>query len=218
MITRDLISTNFRLASITNTAEEALEILDYNKTRHLPLLKSKAFLTVVDEETLKSEPPNTPLSDFTKTGVRAFVRTNDHILEAAKKMYTEHLTVMPVLDEEDTFVGVITQEKLFNSLISNYDLDAEGSLLVIEVSQQNFHLSELIRILDQESVHVFSVLVSRETLPDIEITLKTDLKDINSIIQTLDRYSYKVKAYYEENDYSHQLKDRYEALMSYLNV
>lgn len=218
MITRDLISTNFRLASITNTAEEALEILDYNKTRHLPLLKSKAFLTVVDEETLKSEPPNTPLSEFTKTGVRAFVRTNDHILEAAKKMYTEHLTVMPVLDEEDTFVGVITQEKLFNSLISNYDLDAEGSLLVIEVSQQNFHLSELIRILEQESVHVFSVLVSRETLPDIEITLKTDLKDINSIIQTLDRYSYKVKAYYEENDYSHQLKDRYEALMSYLNV
>lgn len=218
MITRDLISTNFRLASITNTAEEALEILDYNKTRHLPLLKSKAFLTVVDEETLKGEPPNTPLSEFTKTGVRAFVRTNDHILEAAKKMYTEHLTVMPVLDEEDTFVGVITQEKLFNSLISNYDLDAEGSLLVIEVSQQNFHLSELIRILEQESVHVFSVLVSRETLPDIEITLKTDLKDINSIIQTLDRYSYKVKAYYEENDYSHQLKDRYEALMSYLNV
>ncbi|HLW50039.1 MAG TPA: CBS domain-containing protein [Sphingobacteriaceae bacterium] len=218
MITRDLISTNFRLASITNTAEEALEILDYNKTRHLPLLKSKAFLTVVDEETLKSEPPNTPLSEFTKTGIRAFVRTNDHILEAAKKMYTEHLTVMPVLDEEDTFVGVITQEKLFNSLISNYDLDAEGSLLVIEVSQQNFHLSELIRILEQESVHVFSVLVSRETLPDIEITLKTDLKDINSIIQTLDRYSYKVKAYYEENDYSHQLKDRYEALMSYLNV
>lgn len=218
MITRDLISTNFRLASITNTAEEALEILDYNKTRHLPLLKSKAFLTVVDEDTLKSEPPNTPLSEFTKTGIRAFVRTNDHILEAAKKMYTEHLTVMPVLDEEDTFVGVITQEKLFNSLISNYDLDAEGSLLVIEVSQQNFHLSELIRILEQESVHVFSVLVSRETLPDIEITLKTDLKDINSIIQTLDRYSYKVKAYYEENDYSHQLKDRYEALMSYLNV
>lgn len=218
MITRNILSTNFKLASITNTVEEALAIMDVNRTRHLPLLKSKAFLTIIDEETLKASKSATPMTEFTKSGTRIFVRANDHILEAAKKMYSEHLTVIAVLDEEDTFLGVITIEKLFKTLISNYDLDAEGTLLVVEIPQQNFHLSELIRILEQESVHVFSVLVSREMLPDLEITLKTDLKDINSIIQTLDRYSYKVKAYYEDNNYSHQLKDRYESLMSYLNI
>lgn len=218
MITQDIISTNFKLASITNTVEETLAIMDLNRTRHLPLLKSKAFLTIIDEETLKASKSATPMTEFTKSGNRIFVRANDHILEAAKKMYSEHLTVIAVLDEDDTFLGVITIEKLFKTLISNYDLDAEGTLLVVEIPQQNFHLSELIRILEQESVHVFSVLVSREMLPDLEITLKTDLKDINSIIQTLGRYSYKVKAYYEDNNYSHQLKDRYESLMSYLNI
>ncbi|HLU94972.1 MAG TPA: CBS domain-containing protein [Membranihabitans sp.] len=218
MIAKEIISTNFKLASISNTVDEGLEIMDQNKTRHLPLLKSKAFLTIIDEDTLRSANPGTILSEFTKSGVRTFVRSNDHMLEAAKKMHNEQLTLIPVLDEDDTFLGVITSEKLFNTVVSTYDLHSEGSLLIIEIPQQDYHLSELIRILELESVHIFSVLVSRQMYTNFEITLKTDLKDINSIIQTLERYSYKVKAYYEDTNYSHQLKDRYESLMSYLNV
>lgn len=192
--------------------------MDRNKTRHLPLIKSKAFLTVVDEDTLRSTQPGTTLAELTKSGVRVFVRSQDHMLEAAKKMSNEGLTIIPVLDEDDTYMGVITLEKLYDEIISTYDLSSEGSLLVLEVPQQDFYLSEIIRILEMEKVHIFSVLVSTTNYPEIEITLKTDIKDINSIIQTLERYSYKVKAYYEDDNYSHQLKDRYESLMSYLNV
>lgn len=218
MRAKDILSTNHKKASITNTVDEALKVMDRNKTRHMPLVKSKAFLTIVDEEALRSEKPGTTLADLIKTGVRVFVRGNDHMLEAAKKMYNEHLTIIPVLDEDDTYLGVITLEKLSGAIISTYDLNSEGSLLVIEIPQQDFHLSELIRILELEMVHIFSVLVSTENYPEIEITLKTDIKDINTVLQTLERYSYKVKAYYEDNNYNDQLKDRYESLMSYLNV
>ena len=218
MTAKELLSKNFKLPSITNTVDEALQIMDLNKVRHLPLIKSKAFLTIVDEESLKMTGPGTVLADLSKTGVREYLRSNDHMLEAAKKMNRERLTVLPVLDAEDTYQGVVTFEDLFKNIIRTYELDAEGNLLIIEISQQDFHLSELLRILEQESVHVFSVLVSRTQYPTIEITLKTDLKDINAILQTLERYSYKVKAYYEDDSQSHQLKDRYESLMSYLNV
>lgn len=218
MRAKDILSTDHKKASITNTVDEALKVMDRNKTRHMPLVKSKAFLTIVDEEALRAEKPGTTLEDLTKTGVRVFVRANDHMLEAAKKMYNEHLTIIPVLDEDDTYLGVITLEKLSGAIISTYDLNSEGSLLVIEIPQQDFHLSELIRILEQEMVHIFSVLVSTEYYPEIEITMKTDIKDINTVLQTLERYSYKVKAYYEDDNYSDQLKDRYESLMSYLNV
>ncbi len=218
MIAKQIISSNFKNASISNTVDEALTIMDRNKTRHVPLIKSKAFLTIIDEDTLRSAKPGTTLAELTKSGVRTFARSKDHMLEAAKKMHNENLTIIPVLDEEDTYLGVITLEKLYEEIISTYDFNSEGSLLVLEVPQQDFYLSEIIRILELEKVHIFSVLVSTAHYPDIEITLKTDIKDINSILQTLERYSYKVKAYYEDDNYSHQLKDRYESLMSYLNV
>jgi len=218
MRAKDILSINHKKASITYTVDEALHVMDRNKTRHMPLVKSKAFLTIVDEESLRSAKPGTTLAELTKTGVRIFVRENDHVLEAAKKMYNEHLTVIPVLDEDDTYLGVITLENLCGAIISKYGLNSEGSLLVIEVPQQDFHLSELIRILELDMVHIFSVLVSTEYYPEIEITLKTDIKDFNAVLQTLERYSYKVKAYYKDDNYSHQLKDRYESLMSYLNV
>lgn len=218
MTAQEILSVHYNNASITNTVDEAVKVLEQNKTRHVPIVKSQAFLTIVDEEMLRSSKPGTTLTELTKKGKRVFVRAKDHMLEAAKKMYNEDLTLIPVLDIDDTYMGVVTQQDLYEAIISTYDLHAEGSLLVIAIPQQDFHLSELIRILELEKVHIFSVLVSTEGYPEIEITLKTDIKDINSIIQTLERYSYKVKAYYEDDDYSHQLKDRYESLMSYLNV
>ena len=126
--------------------------------------------------------------------------------------------IIPVLEDDESFMGIITMEDLFTKIISRFGLNSDGSLLVIEVPQQDFQLSELIRILEMENVHLFSVLVSMENFPNIEITLKTDIKDINSVLQTLERYSYTVKAYFENDQYIHQLKDRYESLISYLNV
>lgn len=218
MIAKNIIFTDFKNASISNTRNEALEVMNHYKIRHIPIVKSKAFLTIIDEESLKVSDPGTMLSEFVKKGERIYVRADDHILEVAKAMYNGNVTIMPVLDDDDTFLGIITIHKLFETLISTYDLDSEGSLLIIEIPQQDFHLSQLIRILEQEKVHIFSVLVSTDYFPNIEITLKTDLKDIHTILQTLERYSYKVKAYFEDDDHSHQLKDRYESLMSFLNV
>lgn len=218
MLSVDALSKDFINVSITNTVDEALNILNQFKIKHLPIVKSKAFLTIIDEDTLKKAHPGTIMKDFVNKGVKKFVRKNDHLLDAAKLMVDEELTIIPVLEDDESFLGIITMEDLFTKIVSRFGLNSDGSLLVIEVPQQDFQLSELIRILEMENVHLFSVLVSMENFPNIEITLKTDIKDINSILQTLERYSYSVKAYFENDQYIHQLKDRYESLISYLNV
>ncbi|WP_236973874.1 CBS domain-containing protein [Membranihabitans maritimus] len=218
MLSVDALSKNFINVSITNTVDEALDILNQFKIKHLPIVKSKAFLTIISEETLKAAHPGTIMKDFVNKGVKKFVRQDDHLLDAAKAMVDEELTIIPVLEDDESFMGIITMEDLFTKIISRFGLNSDGSLLVIEVPQQDFQLSELIRILEMENVHLFSVLVSMENFPNIEITLKTDIKDINSVLQTLERYSYTVKAYFENDQYIHQLKDRYESLISYLNV
>lgn len=41
---------------------------------------------------------------------------------------------------------------------------------------------------------------------------------MSRIVSSLERFKYKVKASYQESDYSETLKDNYDALMHYLNV
>lgn len=218
MLAIDVIQEDFKNVSITNTVDEALKWMDKYKLKHLPIVKSKAFLSLVNEETLLSAEPGTILGQLKNDGVRAYVRDDDHILEAAKVMKNEKVTLLPVLDKEDTYLGVIQMKNLFESIVGKYGFATEGSLMVLEMPQQDFHLSELVRILETERIHLFSILISTENFPNVEITLKTDIKDINTILQTLERYSYRVKAYFEDDQYHHQLKDRYDSLLSYLNV
>jgi len=218
MLAIDIIQEDFKNVSITNTVDEALGWMERYKLRHLPIVKSKAFLSLVNEETLRSAEPGTILGQLKNDGIRAYVREDDHILEVAKIMSNEKVSILPVLDKDDTYLGVISIIDLFESIVEKYGFDTEGSLLVLEMPQQDFHLSELVRILETERIHLFSILISTENFPDVEITLKTDIKDINSILQTLERYSYRVKAYFEDDQYHHQLKDRYDSLLSYLNV
>lgn len=218
MLAKDIISETFKNVSITNTVDEALEWMKTYKIKHLPIVKSKAFLSVISDEILRRADPGTPVGELRNDGIKAYVSQDDHVLEVAKIMGNEKLTLIPVLDENDTYRGVIKLEDLFEKLVTQYGLDSEGSILVLEMAQQDFHLSELIRILELEHIHLFSVLVSTKDFPNIEITLKTDIKDINPIVQTLERYSYKIKAYFEDDQYHNQLRDRYDSLISYLNI
>jgi hypothetical protein len=42
--------------------------------------------------------------------------------------------------------------------------------------------------------------------------------DISAVLQTFSRYEYVVKASFSEGDYDELLRDRFDSLMSYLNI
>ena len=61
-------------------------------------------------------------------------------------------------------------------------------------------------------------LSSEPQLELIEITLKLHAPSMSRIVSSLERFKYKVKASYQESDYSESLKENFDALMHYLNV
>jgi hypothetical protein len=53
----------------------------------------------------------------------------------------------------------------------------------------------------------------------MEVTLKLNIADLTSVIQTFNRYEYEVKASFMEEDQEEDLyNSRYELLMRYLNT
>jgi len=52
----------------------------------------------------------------------------------------------------------------------------------------------------------------------MEVTIKLHAPSVSRIVASLERYKYKVKASYQESDYTESLKENYESLLNYLNV
>src|SRR5690625_7937955 len=84
MLAIDIIQRDFRHVSITSTVDEALRWMGKYKLKHLPIIKSKAFLSIISEETLLSVVPASKLGDLKNDGVRVYVSESDHILEVAR--------------------------------------------------------------------------------------------------------------------------------------
>ena len=80
-------------------------------------------------------------------------------------------------------------------------------------------MAEISRIVESENALILSSFVSSAPdSPQVEVTLKINRENLQAVIATFVRFKYQIKASFNETAYQESLKERYDALMSYLNV
>lgn len=149
----------------------------------------------------------------------SFASNNDHIYEVMRAISEQASTLFPVLDENNNYIGSITLSSLFKNYVNCAAFIQPGSILVLEIDKKNYSLSEIARIVESENKVILSSLLSSNVESDVlEITLKLNSVQIQNLITTFERFGYNIKATFNEEDFMDTLKNRYESLMTYLNV
>ena len=185
----------------------------------MPVVKDNILQGMVSEETISSEDPDTLISNVQLDKVYVFVSETDHVFEVLGRLAQNKMTVVPVVDSEGNFAGMISQEDLIKYYANTYSFKEPGAIIVIETTKKGYSLSEISRVIELENAYIISSFITSS--PDSEIsllTLKVNQQEISHILSALERYDYKVKASFVEDEYSDDLKDRYNMLMNYLNV
>jgi len=94
-----------------------------------------------------------------------------------------------------------------------------GSVIVLEMSQNDYSMSEIAQIIESNDARILSMYItSKIDSTNMEVILKVNKQDLNSIIQTFNRYNYSIKASYGQEEDPEDLRDRFDSLMNYLNV
>jgi Mg/Co/Ni transporter MgtE len=129
------------------------------------------------------------------------------------------LTLIPVVDKEENFLGVVTQDSIINNFARLNSVMESGSVIVLELNRKDYSLAEIARIVEESNASILSSYIStqKDSLK-VEVTIKVNTSDIKQIISSFERYSYTVVGSYQETEYYDDLKDRFNALMSYLNI
>lgn len=219
MIAKDLISYELSPLRTSDTGEEAITMMGIFHVKHLPIVNDVELLGVISEEIILNHDMDESIGSYSLGLVRPYVEETDHIFEVMSKMAHAGLTVIPVVNKDDEYLGLITQEDLILFYAKSFSFSERGSILVISTSKPNYSLAEISRIVESENAAILSTfLTSVEDSNEVQVTLKINKQDINAIIASFQRYDYTITAMFSEYEYVDDLKERYDALMSYLNV
>ncbi len=220
MIARNLITQTLPPLKSTDSVERALHWMHDFHLAHLPIVENKKLVGVIaEDDILNCEDTSLPIGELRQSLQHPFVHENDHIYEVMKAVVQKKLTMVPVIDKDDNFVGSISLENLLQYFTESGSLTEQGSIIVLEMPRNNYSLSTIARITEAENVHILSSYIT--SIPDssiIELTLKLDSTEIQHVVATYERFGFIIKAAYEESDYLASLQSRYDSLLSYLDI
>lgn len=185
----------------------------------LPVVENDKLLGILSEDNVTTTDPEKKVGSFQFHPSYVYVTLDDHIFEILAKFSENKLSIIPVLNNEEKYVGLITQESILKYYANTYSFKEPGSIIVIKSTKNDYSLSEITRVIEMEGAIILaSFLTTAADSNSLLITLKINQNEISKILAALERYDYDIHATFSEDKYESDLKDRYDMLMTYLNV
>ncbi len=220
MTARELISDLIPPLKTSDTGDLALSwMMEFNVT-HLPIVNEQTFLGLITEEDIMDlSDPTRAIGAHKLSLFKPFVQEDVHLFEVVKVANELKLSIIPVVDSEDNYLGVITQENIIKYFGQFSGMNESGGIIVLEVSKRDYSPVEIARIIEQNEATILSLQIAPATdNMMLEVTIKVNTQEIKHIMATFERYEYIVKASYQESDYKDVLHDNYDSLMNFLNI
>ena len=220
MIANELINDEIPPLKHSDTAEKALNWMEEFKVSHLPVLKNGNFVGVVSESDLLDQMElDKTLDALFQHLPRPYALAKDHIYQVLSKVSEFKLSLIPILDEKEKYLGCTTVQRLMSLIAKTGSIRENGGILVLEMAVIDYSLAQISQIVESNDAKILSsYIMSSPDSTNIEVTLKINKIELDRIIRTFERYDYTIKATYQKSNNLDDMQFRYDALMNYLNL
>jgi CBS domain-containing protein len=215
----DLISQSLISLHPDDDGLRAISLMEELRVNHLPVVRNGFYLGILSEkEILNWDNEEEFIEEHLEEITAPSVIGTQHLFDIIEELEKFSLTVIPVLDEEKHYLGSITNRKLLYTIAKSTSIQSNGGVIVLRMNQNDYQMSEIARIVEDNNTKILSSYIT--SIPDalqIELTLKLNTMDINSIVKDLERFDYNVSASFNSEETNDDFTDRYESLMRFLN-
>lgn len=220
MIDPRLISDSIPPLQSDDTVEHVITLLHEYGVSQLPVLEGKKYLGVVAlEDLIQWNGKKTTLQETGITFRRAFVLKTAHIFDVMRLALEFNVRIVPVINEGGHYFGLISAESCMRAFALMNSVKDQGAIIELEIPLKDFTLSEIAHIVEDNECRILCLYTNiNQHQMTVEITFKVNTTDINALVASFERYEYVIKAVHNDMEYTEGLKDRYDALMRYLNV
>jgi len=220
MIASRLIKEDILPLDLNDSFEEAMSRMNEYKVSHFPVADNGNFIGVIAEKDIYNiENPEVELKKECLHFDNYYVNENQYVFDILKLSSNQKLSIVPVIDDSGKYLGSITQYDILSFFAESMAVDNPGGVIILEVSVVDYSLMEIANIIETNDAKVLSSsIVSKANSTKISVIVKVSKIDLGAILQTFERYGYKVLASFQESVDYDELKDNYDSLINYLNI
>ncbi|MDD3011946.1 MAG: CBS domain-containing protein [Bacteroidales bacterium] len=220
MTVRELISDKIFPLKPEDTVKLGIHMMEENKVSHLPVVKQGKYLGLIAEQPLYAVgDEKLKIEELSHHFEPLFIYDTQHAYEALKLVSGFKLSVLPVVSDIHQYLGVIILSDLVRKFADSISVTSPGTVIVLEIGQRDYSMEEIARIVESNDAKILSAIITSS--PDtmlMDVTIKINKLDASAVLQTFTRFNYLVKASFGEDDEQERLKERYDALMRFINI
>jgi acetoin utilization protein AcuB len=220
MLTIDLINNSIPRLHLKDSVSKALQMISDFRVTHLPVVENDKFIGLISEDDLlDAEESKMPIELMQDTFILTAVHDNEHFLNAVTFSNNIESTLVPVINEENDLVGVITTTDLLQTLGNFAGTNEIGGIIVLEMERSQFAISEISRIVESNDATILhlNTTIHAET-GMLTVTLHINKKEISAIVATFERYEFDVIYYFGNENFENEIHSNYRHLMNYLDI
>ena len=221
MLAKELISDIIPHLKTSDSGIKALIWMEIFKVSHLPIVNNDEFLGLIsDTDIYNLNEADQSIGAHPLSLIRPYVNRNQHIYEVFGLVSKLNLSIVPVLNEQNHYVGCITLQDLAANFAKFVGANEPGAIIILELNIHDYLLTEIAQIVESNDSKIISLYVSTfKNSTKLNVTLKLNTSNLSSIIQTFERYNYTIMAsFLEDEELEHFYDDRFESFMNYLDI
>src|SRR5688572_17922922 len=138
MIAPHLISHSIPPLHLDDSGEQALMVMHEYNVSQLPVVDGNSYVgLVIMEDIINMKHLSKAIKNFSQSFRQPFVKDTAHIFEVMKAALEFNVRVVPVIDEEHKYLGLISAESCLRAFAVLNSVKDAGGILELEIPVSN---------------------------------------------------------------------------------
>lgn len=188
--------------SVDNTVGEAMKIIDEQRLLSLPVVNGKEFIGVLSKQYMYEEYFRNfdgtkeafeakKVQEFMKTKIDT-ISENTRIEEAAAQFITSKARFIPITNEHNILLGIVTQQAVFKEYQKIFG-NKHNSMAIYTYDIRGV-LGKICEVIAKEGGDICNMMViPTEVLDLVEIFFRVEAPDFERVVRALERKGYDVR-------------------------
>ncbi|PRZ25059.1 CBS domain-containing protein [Flavobacterium granuli] len=212
------ITTDYKAIDSQETITAVKDFFTELGYSHFPVTENGIYIGSVSSDDVETFDDDKKLLDYKYTLEGFFTKTDSIWLEVLEVFAKNHTDLVPVLDQNNTYVGYYMIEDIMSFFHQTPFLKEQGRIIKVKKGISDYSMGQIAQIVESNNGKLLGLFISESDNENVEVTIKITLGAINEIIQTFRRYNYEITSEHNEDDYINNLKERSDYLDKYLNM
>lgn len=197
-----LPANKLTVLSPEDTAQKAIQIIEDNGFLSLPVVEGKKFVGLLSKQFIYDEffkSGETDYNKFFQKKIAEFIITplesikdSTPVEEAAEMFFKSKIRFLPVVDNNNDFIGILTQKALFDIIIRVFGL--HDAKIVILSSDFSGVIAKISEIIYKSGANITNIVQMDTGLMEVkEISIRVECTNLEKLVDKLKNNGIKVR-------------------------